>query len=157
MSAALDMPKRGGNGGVSQLRRHLTQLAASDPEAIRTEIIARGREPFISGIVDTLAETSRYCHACERHGKERWAFRLYAELAKLVGSAPEITLQIMALVGAQPAVARSAVETQRAVSDMTRREQIESAVAWLREEGCTVEMPPGWSTVEVVNGNGERT
>lgn len=148
--------KTGRSSGVSGLRRHLNALALADPEAIRTEVIARGRDPFINGLIGSLEETGRYCSECERGGRERWAFRLYAELAKLVGSAGDIALTVVNLVGAQPGVAKSAVETVQRVRDMSPRERAEGMADALSKMGWHCEPPEGWSSAEVVetNGNG---
>lgn len=104
-------PKRfGRSSGVSSLRRHLNELAASDPEAIKREVIAQGKDPFVVGLVETLKETSRYCYSCHRGGREKWAFRLYAELAEMVGSGPEINVAVFNAVGAPAPQARQMVE-----------------------------------------------
>jgi hypothetical protein len=110
---------RGRSSGVSTLRRHLNALAAADPEAIRKEVIAAGRDPFIDGIVAALKDTGRFCYSCKRSGKEKWAFRLFAELADMVGSGVEIAVQVVNLVGAQPREARGAVDMMRRVEAAT--------------------------------------
>jgi len=159
MSAALngDSPKIGGKGGIAQLRSHLQLLAQSDPEAIRKEIIAQGREPFIRGIVDTLKETSRYCYSCHRGGKERWAFRLYAELAKLVGASTEIAIQVVNLVGAPAPVARAAVESMERVKSATdedvARASFAALDAYCEARGMTLDEARASLSVHT-NGNG---
>lgn len=142
----------GRSSGVSGLRRHLNLLANADPEAIRTEVIAQGREPFVDGLLEALREPGYYCAECKRSGRERWAFRLYAELAKMVGIAPQIAVQIVNLVGAPPDVARQAVETVRTVEHMSdrdmAREGLRIAHDYCAREGITLDELRG-SSAEV--------
>lgn len=138
MSVALngDTPHRNGMGsGIGRLRSHLALLAEADPEAIRVEVIAQGRKPFIDGLIETLGETSKHCYSCHRSGKERWAFRLYAELAKLVGAAPEISLQIVNLVGSSVPVAKASVESVERARQMPDSAKCASMLDWLTKHG----------------------
>lgn len=117
-------PKRfGRSSGVSALRQHLNALAASDPEAIRREVIASGKDPFVTGLVATLSETSKFCYSCHRGGREKWAFRLYAELAELVGSGPEISVAVYNQVGAPIPEARAMVERGKEAAQLAENPQ----------------------------------
>lgn len=149
----------GRSSGVSGLRRHLNQLAQAEPEAIRKEVIAKGRDPFIEGLIQALAEPGFYCDSCKRSGRERWAFRLYAELAEMVGMKVNIAEAIAAALGVGLSAARGSVETVSRAQGMSEpalcREMIQHLREYAGKIGCEwTELESHLSQAEVIENGG---
>lgn len=87
------------------------QLAAVDDlDALREEFVDVGAIPFCSGVIKAM-EPGQYCAVCGQtaHG-ERWAFRLFAEVAQWVGSGEQVAQTLILQLGAPIADAQLAVE-----------------------------------------------
>ncbi len=103
-------------GKPSQYLGALKLAIADDPDAVRDEFVAVGAIPFCSGVIRGM-EGGTPCSVCGQNAVgERWAFRLFAEVAQWVGSGDKIAETLILQLGAPIAQAREAVEQVGSVS-----------------------------------------
>ena len=110
----------GDNGGIAARRRmgkrstylSALQLAvADDPDAVREEFVAVGAIPFAKGVIAAMEPGPR-CAECGQvaHHGERWAFRLFAEVAGWAHAEQTVVQALIVQLGGSLERARYAVD-----------------------------------------------
>jgi hypothetical protein len=124
-------------------------IASYDPDRLRLKVVEPGADEFANGILDML-KPFQPCMMCHRSGRALGWYRLFAKIAKLTDSGPQLTIAVWQQLGLRnESEGRRAVTSYNAVRDLTP-EQLEAEEAeHLRERGWTV-LAPGSDA----NGNG---
>src|SRR3990172_477443 len=127
MSSTIDRP------GPSLGAREVTwEIAKRDPEMARALIVEQGTEVFAQGLLSCL-KGHRYCYSCGCAGRHPWAFRLFAQVSKLVGMAPEVVNQILVQIGVRDVgQAQRAVRMVGEIESMPEAEQAAECAEFLR-------------------------
>lgn len=107
-------------------------MAAEDPEYLRKHVVEAGAPDWIDGLLDSL-KPRVFCSECQQTSYERWAFRLWAECAKLVGLPPQVNTLIVQQLGVPVDEARAAVGVVRSAS-ADPDEVYEQALQHVRDE-----------------------
>ena len=127
---------------------------ALDPEVLRAAVVNGGAEHFVQGMIESL-QPRPPCPTCKIRRYERWAFRDYQKIARLVGAEIDISLQLVQLVGASPDEARRAVErVKEAESDDVHALAAKAAemLTWYQQR-----FPAEWERIMKPSINGVST
>lgn len=134
------------NKPVLVARDEALAMAASDPELLRQLVVQEGAPAWVDGMKGALTPREP-CAKCGQTRYERWAFRLWAQVAKLVGITPQVQALIIQQIGAPVEEARDAVRIMRDISTDEDRLEVEARAFLdrrLRARGIKlVEVPYG--------------
>ena len=112
--------------------------AFSDPDQSRDLIIGRGMPLFAKGLIHELkagASKRGACYGCGRPYRSPWAYRLFAQIAKLVDMGPQVGVYVFEQLGVNLPEAKRSVRIIQDVEALSEAEKIDEAVGFLTERG----------------------
>jgi len=122
---------------VTVTRAQAIALASEEPETLRKYVVQEGAPDFLKGILESLKPRTP-CRECGQVRHERWAFRLWAEIAKLVGVPQNVQTMIVNQLGVTISEAQSVVPLAVEARDMTDEERYnlcKQYIRWYESEG----------------------
>lgn len=120
-----------GSSPVKLTRAEAIAAAAEDPEILRRYVVQEGAPVWMTGLISSLKPRVP-CAECGQVRYERWAYRLWAEIAKLVGIPPNVQVLIHNQIGMTINEARDVAPLAREARDMSPAERYDICKQYIR-------------------------
>jgi hypothetical protein len=98
-----------------------SDVALRDPEAVRQHVLDEGAREFCDGLLEALKRR----HPVTGRVSERWAYLLFAKMAKLVGVQVDVAMLVIQSVGVPLPEAKRAVEQVRELEGLDEHQTAE--------------------------------